>query len=311
MRLPRSARKRGYTCSDMEYIWVFLILLYGIIKGIREVLKKKAMETNSIMEVLFFYTLFAFIMIIPLSQNVFEVGYKYHIALLCKAGIIFLSWLCALNSIKRLPLSVYSVMDMGRIIFSTLLGVIFLGERLGPWQIVGMTLVIGGITLVNLKSKQGSDERASRKVVLLVLASGILNALSSLSDKWLLSTDPNRFIFGAETITSSQLQFWYMLYLTFLYGLYIVIKKEKIDVKKAVKCPWIWILSLLFVIADRALFIANSNPNSTMVTMTLIKQSSVLVTIAMGRLVYKEKHIFYRVCCAILIILGIMISLKN
>lgn len=295
----------------MEYLWVGLILLYGVIKGIREVLKKKAMETNSIMEVLFFYTLIAFIMIIPFSQDVFSVSYKYHIALLFKAGVIFASWLCALNSIKRLPLSIYSVLDMGRILFSILLGVIFLGESLGGFQIVGMVLVVCGITLVNLKSKQSSEERASKRIILLVLASGILNAISSLSDKWLLSTSPDRWIFGAETITSSQLQFWYMLYLTLLYGLYIIVKKEKIDVKKCIKCPWIWILSLLFVVADRALFIANSDPNSTVVVMTLVKQSSVLVTIALGKLVYKEKHIFYRVCCSLLIILGIMISLKK
>lgn len=292
----------------MQYLWVLLILVYGIFKGLREALKKKAMETNSVLEVLFFYTLFAFIFILPFSKDVFSVSLKFHLALLSKALIIFTAWLCALNSIKRLPLSVYSVMDMGRVLFSIFLGVIFLNEKIGIFQAIGIVLVITGITLVNLKKRDSVDEKGSKKVVFLVLISCILNSVSSIMDKWLLS-DSERWLLGNDTITSSQLQFWYMLYLTSAYGIYILIKREKINVKKCIKCPWIWVLSLLFVIADRALFLANADPNSTVVVMTLIKQSSVLVTIAMGALVYKEKHIFYRVVCALTIILGIGISL--
>ena len=292
-----------------EYLWVFLILIYGIFKGLREALKKKAMETNSVIEVLFFYTLFAFLMTLPMSRDILSVGLKYHLVLIVKSGIIFVAWLCALNSIKRLPLSIYSVIDMGRIVSAILLGVLFLGESLGVFQILGISLVIVGITLVNLKTKQGVDEKASKKVILLVAISGLLNSVSSVMDKWLLSKEPNRFFLGDETIETPQLQFWYMLYLVLFYLGYIVVKREKVNVVKCVKCPWIWILSLLFVVADRCLFVANSDPNSTVVVMTLLKQSSVLVTIGMGWLLYKEKNILWRIVCAILVIGGIMLSI--
>ncbi len=294
-----------------QYLWIVLILIYGIFKGIREALKKKAMETNSVIEVLFFYTLFAFLMTIPMSisSNLLGVSFKYHIVLMFKSGIIFAAWLCALNSIKRLPLSVYSVIDMGRIISAILLGVWLLGEKLGVFQVFGIALVIVGITLVNFKTRQGVDEKASKKVILLVAISGLLNSISSITDKWLLSKEPNRFLFGNETIETAQLQFWYMLYLVAFYGIYILIKREKVDVKKCIKCPWIWILSILFVVADRCLFIANSDANSTVVVMTLVKQSSVLVTIGMGWLIYKEKNILWRIACAVLVIGGIMLSL--
>ena len=292
----------------MSYLWVGLILVYGIFKGLREALKKKAMVTNSVIEVLVFYTLFAFLMIIPFSHNVFAISYRYHIAILIKSSIIFVAWLCALNSIKRLPLSVYSVMDMARVIFSILLGVLLLGESVGILQGVGMVLVIAGITLVNLKSKQTPTERPNKLVIVLVLISCLLNSVSGIMDKWLLSTQGGRWFLGDEIITSSQLQFWYMLYLTLFYVAYALIKREKINVKKCITCPWIWILSLLFVVADRALFVANSSPDSTVVVMTLIKQSSVLVTIAMGKIMYKEQHILYRILCAALIIAGIVLS---
>ena len=292
----------------MQHLWIFLILLYGIFKGLREALKKKAMETNSVLEVLFFYTLFAFLMTIPFSKDIFSVSFKYHIAIFIKAFAIFIAWLCALNSIKRLPLSVYSVLDMGRMVFSILFGIIFLSESLSYLQIIGMVLVIVGITMVNLKNKKHSGENATLKVLPLVLVSCILNALSGTLDKFLLSPSSDRWLFGSEILTASQMQFWYMLYLTSFYLIYILVKREKINVKKCLKCPWIYILSVLFIVADRALFIANTDPDSKVVIMTLIKQSSVLVSILLGRLIYKEKNILYRTLCALLIIAGIVIS---
>ena len=293
----------------MEHLWIFLILLYGIFKGLREALKKKAMETNSVIEVLFFYTFFAFLLTIPFSQDVFSVSLKYHAAIIIKSFAIFIAWLCALNSIKRLPLSVYSVMDMGRMVFSILLGVIFLNENLRFLQIVGIALVITGITLVNLKKEKKADGNYTYKVIPLVLVSCILNALSGTLDKFLLTPSPDRFIYGTEVLTASQLQFWYMLYLVSFYLIYIIVKKEKIDVKKCLKCPWIYVLSTIFIIADRALFIANASPNSSVIVMTPLKQSSVIVSIILGRLIYKEKNILYRTLCALLIICGIVISI--
>ena len=289
--------------------WVFLILVYGIFKGFREALKKKAMEKHSVMEVLFFYTLFAFLMIIPFSSGIFQISFKAHLLILFKSFIIFVAWICALNSIKRLPLSLYSVIDMSRMLFSISFGVIFLKEALGIYEIVGMVLVLTGITLVNLKTKtrDGVDEKPKKLVLLLVLASCILNSVSALLDKLILAEN-GCVLLGGEFITTSQLQFWYMLYLTSFYGIYILIKREKISFKKSVTSPVIWIMSLLFIVADRALFIANADPQSRLTIMTLIKQSSVLVTITLGKIIYKEKHILYRILCAILIICGIVIS---
>ena len=38
--------------------WIFLVILYGIIKGMREGVKKQAHKKSSVPEVLFFYTFF-------------------------------------------------------------------------------------------------------------------------------------------------------------------------------------------------------------------------------------------------------------
>ena len=93
----------------MERLWIYLILFYGICKSIREVLKKKSMEKCSVIEVLFFYTLFAFILTIPFSigQGIFEVNFKYHLFIIVKSVMIFIAWLCAMTAIKKLSETFY------------------------------------------------------------------------------------------------------------------------------------------------------------------------------------------------------------
>ena len=67
-------------------------------------------------------------------------------------------------------------------------------------------------------------------------------------------------------------------------------------------------MSVLFVIGDKALFIACSKQESTVVAMTLIKQCSVMITIIGGRFVFKEKRTLYKMVCAAVIIAGIVFA---
>lgn len=298
----------------MKYIWIPLILFYGLCKGIREALKKKAMEKCSVMEVLFFYTFFAFLLTIPFSigHDIFGIGIRYHLVILLKAFVIFIGWICAMNAMKRLPLSIYCVMDMSRMLFSIVLGIIFLGETLGSLQGIGMVFVLVGVTIVNLRKDKKTGENTTYKAIPLVVVSCLLNAFSAIIDKYTLSQSTGKWFFGDELLNDAQMQFWYMLYLCSFYGIYIlarfVFKKEKINVKRCITCPWIYLLSVLFMLADKAMFIANSNPNSKVVTLTVLQQVSVIVSILLGRIIYKEKHIVYRILCAILIATGIVFS---
>ena len=272
------------------------------------------MEKCSVMEVLFFYTFFAFLLTIPFSigHNIFGVGIRYHLVIFLKALMIFIGWICAMNAMKRLPLSIYCVMDMSRMLFSIVLGIIFLGEALGLLQGIGMVFVLIGVTLVNLKKDKKSGQSTTYKAIPLVVASCLLNAFSAIIDKYTLSQSTGKWFFGDELLNDAQMQFWYMLYLSSLYGIYLLVsflvKKEKVHVKRCLSCPWIYLLSILFMLADKAMFIANSNPNSQVVTLTVLQQVSVIVSILLGKILYKEKHIAYRIFCAILIASGIVFS---
>lgn len=42
--------------------------------------------------------------------------------------------------------------------------------------------------------------------------------------------------------------------------------------------------------------------------MTMIKQSSCIVTILGGKFVFKEKHVGYKILCAVIVVAGIIIA---
>ena len=275
--------------------WILLVLVYGLLKGAREIVKKKSLERSSVIEVLFFYTLFAFLLVVPDVKNAMCVDVTMLPWVAVKSFVIFVAWILSFKAIKKMPISLYGILDLSRVLFATILGIVVMKEETSPGQLTGLVLVAAGLLM--LKKKKGEPEKVERRIVLFALLSCMLNAVSGLFDKIL-----------TKSITSAQLQFWYMLFLVLFYLLYLIFDRTKVNIKKSVKNYWIWILAIMFVIADRALFVANSMPESKITIMTLIKQSGCLVTILAGKFIYKEKNIGYKLLCAAVIVIGIVVA---
>ncbi|MBR2408887.1 MAG: EamA family transporter [Lachnospiraceae bacterium] len=294
-------------------LWIWLTLFYGVIKGTREIIKKKSMEKNTILEVLFVYTLLSFLMVTPGVTKAGGVPWQDMLWIAVKSFVIFVAWIFSFKAIKKMPISLYGLLDLSRVIFSTLMGVIFLREAMSFRQTVGLLLVCAGLLLYRYQTggrrlfmKKGRDgellkkepaEKVGFKIVCFALLSCLLNGVSGTMDKVLM-----------RRMSSTQLQFWYMLFLVLFYLLYIVITKTKIRLWSALKNYWIWILSLIFVIGDKALFLANQSPDSKVTIMTLLKQAGCIVTILAGKFIFKEKNIGYKLFCAGVIIAGIVLS---
>ncbi len=278
-------------------VWVICVALYGIIKGMRDIVKKKALKKNTVPEVLFFYTLIGFVFLLPDAPAAFALEPAKIGVIFIKSAVIFVAWMCSFAAIRKMPVSFYGVMDMSRVIFATILGTVFLHEAMSVNRIVGLVLVLAGLLLVNFRP--GGEKEPVRKLYLfMVLTSCFMNAISEMMDKVLMGQ-----------MESGQLQFWYMFFMLLLYLGAMIATKTKIDFTIIWKNPWILLLSVLFIIGDRLLFIGNQDPESNVVVMTLIKQCSVLVTIIGGRLVFQEKQTGYKLACACVIIAGIMAAL--
>ena len=297
-------------------MWILLVLLYGLLKGGREIAKKKAMTKNTVMEVLFVYTLMSFVFVLPEIPQAGGMETRFFGLIALKSFVMFLAWLFGFYSLKKMPVSLYGVLSLSRVLFATFSGVIFLHETLAAFQIAGLVIVCAGLMLLRVtpgkkavtettvsESEQPAEPPAPQAepvkpiFIILAFASCILNAVSGFMDKILM-----------RDVTSSQLQFWYMLFLIIYYGLFVLIRRIKIN-PSVFKNGWVWALAIMFVIGDKALFIANGMEASRITIMTLIKQSACLVTIIGGKIFFKEEHILYRLFCAAIILGGIGLSL--
>ena len=93
-------------------MWIWLTLLYGVLKGVREIVKKKALEKNSTIEVLFLYTVLAFLFVLPDAKNAVGLELKYYFYIALKSFVIFLAWIFSFRAIKGMPISLYGVLDL-------------------------------------------------------------------------------------------------------------------------------------------------------------------------------------------------------
>lgn len=151
-------------------MWIGLVCLYGVLKGVRDIIKKKAMEKNSAMEVLFFYTFISFLFVTPSVKNALSIDFHYIGFVMIKSAIIFIAWICSFKAIKKLPIGFYGIMDMSRVIFATVLGITVLGEIMTGHKIAGMALVLVGLLFVNAKGKRDwAKKKQSRYTLYLCL----------------------------------------------------------------------------------------------------------------------------------------------
>ena len=309
--------------------WVLLVLAYGLIKGMREVLKKKALEKNTTLEVLFLYTLLSFVIVIPEIRGAFNEEASTLIVVALKSLAIFLAWIFSFNSIRYIPISLYGILDLSRVLFATLFGVLIMKETLGTGQLLGLFLVALGLLLLKAEPRKKTEPVDDKKIpaihVFLLFLSCMLNSVSGILDKVLMTF---------TSISEGHLQFWYMLFLVIYYSIYVAVsvvihnnhtgkttdkntvpetadttgKTPVFNIRSALKNYWIWLLAILFVIADRCLFIANADPDSKVTVMTLIKQSCCFVTILAGKFIFHEKKILHKFICACIIVAGIIVS---
>lgn len=280
-------------------MWIILVFIYSLLKGARDLMKKKALQKSTAAEVLLLYSAAAFLLLLPDLPRALEADFRYIPLAALKAVVLFGAYLCSFNAIRNLPISLYGAVDLSRMMFSILLGVVFLQEVLGPWQVVGILLVAAGILLLKQpKGAKGADSEGKGVFILLAFLQSFLNACSGILDK-----------VATRYLTSAQLQFWFMLFLLIFYGIYALCTHVKIQWRTALKNYWIWLIALIFVFADRLLFLANAASGSSVILMTLIKRSGCIVTILGGKLLFGETNTGRRLLCAGVMLAGILLAL--
>ena len=263
--------------------WIVFSILCAMFKGFYECSKKKAIEENSIYEVLAWFSLISFLLLALTTKIVWQIDLLYIFFILIKSLFVVGSWIFGLYALKRMSISLYSIFSLLKIIFSIILGIVFLGEEITITTLIGIIIVLFGMFLVNNISNNKGKSDVSLKIILILILSCLFAAISGFIDKKIL-----------VYVTNKQLQFWFLLFLTVIYWVILIIRNKgikKIKIGDIDKNYWIPIMALFFVVGDKFWFMANEDPTSKLTLMTIINQSAIIEIIILGKFFFKEEKI--------------------
>ena len=276
--------------------WIILIILYALVIGFYTCSNKKAVNKTDVYEVFAFFSLITFFLVAITSRDI-NLDFNSLAIIFIRTIIIVASWIIAGSAIKKMPISLYAVLMLSKILFTIALSVLLLKEKLTFTTFIGGILVITGLFLVNKEPKK-KNETISIKYILMILLSCFLSSVAAILDKKILLN-----------VTSSKLQFWFLLSFTIIMWIILLFRNKKIDFKNIKKNYWIPLMAITLVVADKFLFMANEIPESKVTIMTIVRQISTIEVIILGKLMFKEKKILRKLLCSIIVILGIIITL--
>lgn len=260
-------------------MWTLLTVASALLLGCYDVAKKQALRRNSVMWVLFMVSAFSCILLIP----AFKSGALRDFLLLGpKAVMVTASWICGLAAMKRLPMTTASTLKSSRPVFVVLLSVLLLGERLSLWQWAGVVLVLGAIWMLSLSSRSEGIYFTKSSGVAWMGASILTGVASALYDKWIMSWMDPIFVLC-----------WSNLFTGILMGIVLLFaRKSAPPQQKNFHWDWMVPLSALLIIGADALYFTALGCDGAMLSIiSLMRRSCVIVSFALGAVLFKEKNI--------------------
>lgn len=77
----------------MDRLWILFVLIYSLMKGTRDGMKKAALKKSSSNEILFFYTLIGLILVLPFSKSAFTLAPIYIFYAFLKSAVVCTAWI--------------------------------------------------------------------------------------------------------------------------------------------------------------------------------------------------------------------------
>jgi len=290
-------------------MWLGLAFLSAFFLGCYDINKKKALNGNAVIPVLFINTVFCTLLLFPLfiisrffpetlSGTIYyvpSIELKDHGVILIKSILVLSSWIFGYFATKHLPLTITGPINATRPVMTLVGAMLIFGERLNAYQWVGVILTIVTVFLLSSTGKkEGINFRKNRWILFIFLAA-IFGAASGLYDKYLM-----------QSISSTSVQFWYNFYQAIMMFIVLFVvwipRRNKTDVFK-----WRWnilLVSLFLTLADFVYFYALTDPDSMISIVSMVRRSSVIVSFIGGALFFHEKNLKGKVIDLGLIIIG-------
>lgn len=298
-------------------MWLLLAFLSAALLGFYDSFKKKSLDGNAVIPVLFLNTLFSSLIFLPfialsattglLDGTMFYVpagGWDVHKYIILKSLIVLASWVFGYFGMKHLPLTIVGPINATRPVMVLVGAFIVFGERLNVYQWIGVALAVASFFMLSRSGKkEGIDFKHDRWIYFIVLAA-LLGAVSGLYDKYLMAPASH----GGVGLDRMTVQSWYNIYQCFMMGAMLMLLWWP---KRRHTTPfrWDWCIILISVFlsaADFVYFYALSIPGAMISIVSMVRRGSVVVSFLFGAVLLHEKNLKSKVVDLVLVLLGML-----
>ena len=297
-------------------MWLILAFLSAALLGFYDSFKKKALQQNAVIPVLFLNTVFCSLIFLPfillsaetsfLNGSQFYVasgGWEMHRYILLKSVIVLSSWFFGYMGMKHLPLTIVGPINATRPVLVLLGAILVYGEQLNLYQWIGVLLAINSFVLLSRSGKkEGIDFRHNRWIWAIVVAA-LLGAASGLYDKYLMASLNN----GGVGLNRMAVQSWYNIYqMGWMFIMLLILWWPR---RKQSPYRWHWSIiniSIFLSLADFAYFYALSEPGAMISVISMIRRGSVIVSFLFGALIFREHNLKTKAFDLLLVLIGMV-----
>ena len=298
-------------------MWLILAFISAALLGCYDSFKKKALDANAVIPVLFFNTLFCSLIFLPfiilsyhttlLDGTVVHVsrgGWEVHRFILLKSTIVLSSWLLGYFGMKHLPLTIVGPINATRPIMTLVGALIIFGERLNLLQWIGVALGVISYFMLRRSSRQEGINFKHNKWIYCTVFGALLGALSGLYDKFLMAPAAS----GGAGLDKMMVQSWYNIYQCAMMLVMLLIIWWPSH-RKTTPFHWSWAIlgvSVFLSVADFSYFYALSHPEAMISVVSMIRRASVIVSFLFGAFVFHEKNLKSKAFDLILMFIGLL-----
>ena len=298
-------------------MWLLLAFMSATLLGFYDSFKKKSLQGNAVIPVLFINTLLCSLIFLPFivlsatgtlpSDNPFHVGsggWEMHRYIILKSVIVLSSWLAGYIGMKHLPLTIVGPINATRPVMVLIGALLVYGERLNAWQWAGVAVAATSFLMLSRSGKKEGINFAHDKWIGCIVLAAVLGAVSGLYDKYLMASPAD----GGVGLDRMAVQSWYNIYQSAM--MLIMLATIWFPRRKTDKFRWNWAIigiSIFLSAADFLYFYALSLPSAMISIISMIRRSSVLVSFLFGAVFFHERNLKGKAFDLLLVLLSMVL----
>lgn len=298
-------------------MWLILAFLSAALLGFYDSFKKKALQGNAVIPVLFLNTVFSSLIFAPFillsySTSVLDTslvhvasgGWECHKYILLKSCIVLSSWLAGYFGMKHLPLTIVGPINATRPVMVLVGALLVFGEQLNVWQWTGVMLAIASFLMLSRSGKKEGIDFKHNKWIACIVVAAILGAVSGLYDKFLMASPAD----GGVGLDKMMVQSWYNIYQMIMMGIMLLVLWMP-SRKHTTPFRWDWTIigiSLFLSAADFVYLYSLSLPGAMISIVSMVRRGSVIVSFLFGALVFHEKNLKSKAVDLALVLIGML-----